>query len=74
MLKLFDAAGALVQERSGDFLGARFLTEFFDGLPDEFLGRLSVESEEEFFIVALRQETTPSGIQLTSVPSQPGEE
>jgi hypothetical protein len=66
---LFDARG--VQEQSVVFLiGARFLTELFT-LPSEFLGSVVVESQDEFYLVVLRLETTQTGFQLTSVPADP---
>ena len=40
----------------------------FDGVPDEFLGKLSVEAIKYLRLTVLRLETTGNGFQLTSVP------
>ena len=71
--RLFDDRGNLVQEASGEFLGARFFTEIFPAVADdaqgEFVGSLEMSSPAPIYGASLRQQLLPGGsFQLTEVP------
>ena len=70
ILTLFDSEGNQVDQVIRRFTGheAFFFDQAFDGVPDEFLGKLSVEAIERLHLTVLRLETTGNGFQLTSVP------
>ena len=70
ILTLFDSEGNQVDQVIRRFTGreAFFFGQAFDGVPDEFLGKLSVEAIESLHLTVLRLETTGNGFQLTSVP------
>ena len=70
ILTLFDSEGNQVDQVIRRFTGheAFFFHQAFDGVPDEFLGKLSVEAIKYLRLTVLRLETTGNGFQLTSVP------
>jgi len=70
ILTLFDSEGNQVDQVIRRFTGheAFFFHQAFDGVPDEFLGKLSVEAIEPLHLTVLGLETTGNGFQLTSVP------
>jgi hypothetical protein len=45
-----------------------FFHEVFDSFPDNFVGKVAVDSEAEIHLTVLRLCWTQSGFQLTSVP------
>ncbi len=70
VVSLLDQAGTLIQQKTVSFTGheAKFFGEFFDNVPDRFLGRMRIESEENIHLEVLRLEQTESGFQLTTTP------
>lgn len=73
-LFLFNREGELIRSRLMPFEGhfARFFNELFEGIPQEFVGKLMVEAAEPFHLTVLRLQQTRSGrIQLTSIPPNP---
>ena len=70
---LFREDGTQFQQKARNFAGhlAEFFSETFDNVPDGFVGRMEIESQELIFLTVLRLEFTDSGFQLTSVPPKP---
>ena len=71
-LTLRDAQGKQIGRvtRSCDF--AAFVFEIFPGLPEGFIGSMTVESDTRFFMTVLRMEEQPGGgVQFTSCPPEP---
>jgi predicted choloylglycine hydrolase len=70
VMTLFDQEGVQVQQKILGFVGheARFFDEIFDSVPDGFLGRVRIESQENIHLEVLRLERTGSGFQLTATP------
>jgi hypothetical protein len=69
-LKLLDANGNELQQATPGSDFARFFSEVFAGTPSQFLGSVVAESQDDFYLVVIRLETTPTGFQLTSVPAE----
>jgi parallel beta-helix repeat protein len=69
-LTLVDSAGQQVGSTEITYDGhlAKFFTEIFKGLPDRFIGRLCIESEEPIYAIGMRLEYSKGGFQLTGVP------
>jgi predicted choloylglycine hydrolase len=69
VVSLFDQGGNQVQQKTLTFAGheARFFDEIFEDVPNGFLGRMRIESQENIHLEVLRLEYTESGFQLTTV-------
>jgi hypothetical protein len=69
-LALYDSSGTLIRSVTVSFEGhsALFFHEVFDSFPDNFVGKVAVDSEAEIHLTVLRLCWTQSGFQLTSVP------
>jgi hypothetical protein len=69
-LALYDSNGTLIRSVTVSFEGhaALFFHEVFDSFPDNFVGKVVVDSEEEIHLTVLRLCWTQAGFQLTSVP------
>lgn len=69
-LALYDSEGNLIRSVTVTFEGhtALFFHEVFDNFPENFVGKVVVNSEEEIHLTALRLCWTQDGFQLTSVP------
>ncbi|RPJ54198.1 MAG: hypothetical protein EHM23_29440 [Acidobacteria bacterium] len=69
--RLVGVDGQVFQQKELLFEGhrARFFTEMFDSVPENFLGKLTLESPQSFNLTALRVEIGDA-IQLTSTPPQ----
>lgn len=69
-LTLLDQNGVQVGRRSVPFTGhlADFVSEYFVGLEEGFVGTLRIESDSGVYLAALRVESARQGFQLTSVP------
>jgi hypothetical protein len=68
---LFNAQGQEVDHQEIPLTGhlARFFSEVFQGVPEDFLGKVVFDSPENIFLTVMRLNLTPQGaIQLTSVP------
>ena len=69
-LRLVDQSGIEIQQKAISYSGqeAQFFSQIFDGVPDGFVGKVTLESEESIFVVVLRLENAASDFQLTSIP------
>jgi D-alanyl-D-alanine carboxypeptidase len=69
-LTLYNESGAIVEQKRVTANGhqAQFFDQIFTGLPENFLGYLSIQSSIDIYMIALRYETTSTGFQLTSTP------
>jgi len=69
---LVDGAGNVIQQKAVTMEGhsASFFSELFDAVPDEFVGRIRVDSPESLYLTALRLESAADQFQLTSVPPE----
>jgi len=67
---LYDAAGNQVQQKAVPFTGhsAKYFSEVFDGVPQNFVGHVRVVSPQSIRIAVLRFETVGAAFQLTSTP------
>ena len=76
-LQLYDRDGAALETRHLTYDGhlARFFTELFEDLPDEFVGLVEIRSERSLFLTVLRLEFSAPGartFELTSSLPQRG--
>lgn len=72
-LKLFDADGKQLEEKTVPFTGhlARFFPEVFDSVAGNFAGKVLIEADQKIYLTVLRLESKSDGtVQLTSVPPQ----
>ena len=69
-LSLYDGSGSQIWLKTLTYSGheARFFSELFENIPDGFLGRVRIESEQNIHLEVLRLEQTDSGFQLTTIP------
>jgi len=67
---LYDSSGSQLQQKALAYSGheARFVSELFENMPDGFLGRVQIESEQNIHLEVLRLDQTGSGFQLTATP------
>jgi predicted choloylglycine hydrolase len=70
ILSLYDRSGSQLRQKTLPYGGheARFVSELFENIPDGFLGRVRVESEQNIHLEVLRLDQTDSGFQITSTP------
>jgi len=47
---------------------ARFITQIFENVPEQFVGRLLIESEKPIYAVGIRLEHSAGDFQLTGIP------
>jgi hypothetical protein len=69
--RLYDDSGVMVEEFSDQFEGAKFVDELFSDVPDDFIGSVELVASRPFYVTILRQDMTPDGFQLTSIPATP---
>jgi hypothetical protein len=69
LITLFDEDGNEIDSRTLTYDGhlARFFTEVFEGIPEEMLGLMLVQSDEAIYLTALRLEMSGAAFQLTSI-------
>ena len=69
-INLYDSSGRQLQQKTLAYSGheARFVSELFENMPDGFLGRALIESEQNIHLEVLRLDQTGSGFQLTATP------
>jgi len=70
-LTLFNQLGEIHQQINLPFNGhfAKFFSEVFEELPDEFLGKILVQAGHNIHLTVLRLEKSPAGkVQITSIP------
>jgi hypothetical protein len=71
-LKLRDAEGVQIGEETKGSDFAEFVWQTFSGVPNEFIGSMTVESDTDFYMMVLRMEDQPGGgVQYTSCPPEP---
>ena len=70
ILSLHDGSGSQLQQKTLTYSGheAKFVSELFEGIPDGFLGRARIESEQNIHLEVLRLDRTNAGFQITSTP------
>ena len=73
IMTLYDSAGSQLQQRFVNYSGhvAQFFGELFQNISTGFVGKVRVESQERISLVVVRLQSTSSGIQLTTLPTEP---
>ncbi len=76
IMTLYDSAGTQLQQRFVTYAGhvAQFFGELFQNLSTGFVGKVRVESQERISLVVIRLQSTSTGVQLTTLSTEPSDQ